>query len=173
MAHKKGMPGAHVSHPNVTPLIDIIMCLIIFFMLVAKIGVDDGADRTIAIPASVLGTKITDMGNALVLNVRQGPAGTDEPLVTALIPGKGTIELRLYDPVLKRSPLLDTLRLFRFGRDMKTGGSGDNTDNTEFKIIIRGDQDMDYRYLEPLLKTAAEANVKNVNFQTKNVTTEG
>jgi biopolymer transport protein ExbD len=33
------MPAAHATHPNVTPLIDIVMCLIIFYMLVAKIGV--------------------------------------------------------------------------------------------------------------------------------------
>ena len=36
------MPAAHASHPNVTPLIDIVMCLIIFYMLVAKIGVNTG-----------------------------------------------------------------------------------------------------------------------------------
>ena len=38
---------------NVTPLIDVVMCLIIFFMLVAKIGVDTGADQRISIPASL------------------------------------------------------------------------------------------------------------------------
>ena len=37
---KHHIPDSHSAHPNVTPLIDIIMCLIIFFMLVAKIGAE-------------------------------------------------------------------------------------------------------------------------------------
>ena len=73
---KVHIPEAHVSHPNVTPLIDIVMCLIIFFMLVAKIGVSTGAEQ-MDIPASILGTDIQDMGNTLTLNVRPGPL--DQP----------------------------------------------------------------------------------------------
>ncbi len=69
------MPDIRESGVNVTPLIDIVMCLIIFFMLVAKIGVDTGADRNIDIPTSILGTDIKDMGNTLVLNVVNGPTG--------------------------------------------------------------------------------------------------
>jgi len=42
------MPAAHATHPNVTPLIDIVMCLIIFYMLVAKIGVNMGHAAHIA-----------------------------------------------------------------------------------------------------------------------------
>ena len=38
------MPAMTEGGVNVTPLIDIVMCMIIFFMLVAKIGVDTGAE---------------------------------------------------------------------------------------------------------------------------------
>ena len=41
---KRRMPDMKEGGVNVTPLIDIVMCLIIFFMLVAKIGVTSGAD---------------------------------------------------------------------------------------------------------------------------------
>ena len=56
-------------------------------MLVAKIGVDTGADRNIDIPTSILGTDIKDMGNTLVLNVVNGPTGVPDPqpIVTALV----------------------------------------------------------------------------------------
>jgi biopolymer transport protein ExbD len=37
-------------------------------------------------------------------------------------------------------------------------------ENAEFKVIIRGDQNLEYRYLEPVLITCSEAAVKNVNF---------
>ena len=45
---------------NVTPLIDVVMVMIVFFMLVAKIGIET-SDRTVAIPATILGTDIKNM----------------------------------------------------------------------------------------------------------------
>jgi hypothetical protein len=58
---KRHIPESHAAHPNVTPLIDVVMVLIVFFMLVAKIGVSTGADEKIKIPASILGIDIKDM----------------------------------------------------------------------------------------------------------------
>src|SRR4051794_25206662 len=113
---RRGMPAISEGVVNVTPLIDIVMCLIIFFMLVAKIGVDTGVDRTIAIPASVLGTdiKLMDVPNSLTLNVKAGLA--DEPAVTALL--KGTLtELKLSDG-RGHNPLADSLKFFRYGKDL-------------------------------------------------------
>src|SRR5271156_6389610 len=94
---KRHIPESRATHPNVTPLIDIVMCLIIFYMLVAKIGVSTGADSKIDIPASLMGNPIKDMGNTLTLNVRPGVA--DEPDVTALIKtGSEPTQLHLRDP---------------------------------------------------------------------------
>ncbi len=150
---------------NVTPLIDVVMCLIIFFMLVAKIGVNTGVDRTIAIPASVLGTDLrrTDVPNSLTLNVKPGLA--NEPEVTALLHGTMT-ELKLSDG-RGHNPLADSLKFFRYGRDLVPGGWGANADNPAFNVTIRGDKEMDYRYLEPVLLACAQANVKSVNFATE------
>src|SRR5215212_7314134 len=67
---KHSMPDMKEGGVNVTPLIDIVMCLIIFFMLVAKIGVKSGADPKIKPPSTLLGGKIEDMGNTITLNVR-------------------------------------------------------------------------------------------------------
>src|SRR3954464_3902492 len=67
---KHKMPEMKEGGVNVTPLIDIVMCLIIFFMLVAKIGVTSGADPHIKPPSTLLGAKIEDMGNTFTLNVR-------------------------------------------------------------------------------------------------------
>ena len=159
------MPDVKEGNVNVTPLIDIVMCLIIFFMLVAKIGVDTGADQAIVIPTSFQGLEIQDMGNTLTLNVRP-IAGTDQPMISALVGGV-VEELKLVDPVTGHKPLLATLKNFRFGKDLKAGGVNESADNPEFKVIIRGDEAMGYQYLEPVLITCAEARVKNVNFNTK------
>src|SRR5438094_6439226 len=102
---RRHLQESHASHPNVPTLIDVVMCLIIFFMLVAKIGVSTGADRDIVIPASILGNEMT-LTNTLTLNVREG-AG-EQPLVTALIESSSREpqELKLVDTSTGRRPLL-------------------------------------------------------------------
>jgi biopolymer transport protein ExbD len=150
---KHHIPEAHVSHPNVTPLIDIVMCLIIFFMLVAKIGVTTGADAKIDIPPSIMGQDIKDMGNTLTLNIRAG--AVDEPDVTALIKaGSEPTQLHLRDPSTGQNQLVNTLKMLR-------------KQNDQLKVIIRAEAEMPYRFLEPVLIACADANVRNVNFNTK------
>jgi len=143
------MPAAHATHPNVTPLIDIVMCLIIFYMLVAKIGVNMGQDAKIELPTSLLGITLKDLGNTVTLNVARPPSG-DEPLVTMLDPSSGQmVDLKIIDGT--KRPLQTFLKKLK-------------GENAEFKVIIRGDQNLEYRYLEPVLVTCSEAAVKNVNF---------
>ncbi|MBC8105558.1 MAG: biopolymer transporter ExbD [Anaerolineae bacterium] len=159
------MPESHSTHPNVTPLIDVVMCLIIFYMLVAKIGVTSGADPSISIPVSVLGKDLKDLGNTLLLNVREV---ADTPFVTALVDGsqRSPQEVRIVDTVTNTRPLREVLLRLRYGADRKVGGTGLAADNDNFKVIIRGDRDMTYKSLEPVLIACMEANVKDVNFNT-------
>lgn len=156
---KRHMPEMREGGVNVTPLIDVVMVLVIFFMLVAKIGVSAGVDPSIQIPVTTLGKELKSISNTLTLNVSQ-PPGATQPMVTALVQG-GTApqELKVLDERTGKKPLLAVLQELR-------------KNNPEFSIIIRGDQDMEYRFLEPVLITCAEANVKNVNFNTRKPTGE-
>lgn len=148
---RRHIPESHGTHPNVTPLIDVVMVLIVFFMLVAKIGVNTGADNKIRIPATIQGREIKDMGNTLTLNVQTGPL--DQPLVTALV--KGEIrELKVIDPTTGVRQLMAELSHLR-------------KNNADLKVIIRGEENMDYRYLEPVLLACAEAKVNEVAFNTR------
>lgn len=158
------MPSIKEGGVNVTPLIDIVMCLIIFFMLVAKIGVAMGFDPNIDIPVSQLGKDLESYSGTLVLNVTALP-GAMQPTVMAFVEGS-TNEYKILDEATAppRRPLVEMLKRLRNGPDMKPG-TGD--DNTEFKVIIRAPQDLEYRFLEPVLMGCAEARVKNVNFNTK------
>ncbi|CAN5561902.1 hypothetical protein BH10PLA1_BH10PLA1_16630 [soil metagenome] len=167
---KHHIPEAHGGHPNVTPLIDVVMVLIVFFMLVAKIGVSTGADTRIKdIPTSILGVEIKDMGNVLFLNVVPQSAGSDIPIVTASVRNASGImeltELKLQDAT-GQNQVVNTLKFFRFGKDLKRGGSNENADNDNFQVVIRGEKTMHYAALEPVLIACAEAAVKTVNFNT-------
>lgn len=150
------------NHPNVTPLIDVVMCLIIFYMLVAKIGITTGADESIRIPQSTVGTDLRDPGNALTLNIRPGPGG--QPQVSALI-GRATTDLPVtIAPGSAESPLVLALRRLRLGPDL-TPGTAD--DNPELKVILRADENMPYSAIEPVLMACAQAAVRNVSFNTR------
>ena len=151
------MPEIKEGGVNVTPLIDIVMCLIIFFMLVAKIGVTTGADMTIQPPETILGTKIEDIGNALTLNVRGGPR-LEEPIVTALVE-KGDREPKEIKIAEQRGSIQD--------RPLERVLTAFQKNNPNAKVIILGEKDLQYHLLEQVLISCANAKIINVNFQTK------
>ncbi len=149
---KRHIPESHQAHPNVTPLIDIIMCLIIFFMLVAKIGVTTGSQK-IEIPSSVQGTKIADMANTLTLNIPDAlRTDTDEPVINAFIKPPGGGEAAMVK--LNLADVSTTLKLYK-------------QQNENFKVIIRARGDLDWRYIAPVLDACNDAGVRTIDFNTK------
>ena len=96
-----GRHGAEgVGHINVTPLIDVVMCLIIFYLIVGRLA--SGQGRPINLPSTGVGQ--TGTPPKLVVSVAAPPAGVVEPEVTlggspvtvAELPG--LVKARLGDP---------------------------------------------------------------------------
>lgn len=148
---KAHMPDSHGSHPNVTPLIDIVMCLIIFFMLIAKIGVNTGAMQTIKIPTSIQGIDLGAMGGSVVFNVMPGTAAF--PNVRArLKQTDGTdVDQNFGDASLLIASLI---------RLQEKGGP-------EFKVVVRAPETMQFIEVHRFLKACADAKVKNVAYNTR------
>ena len=149
----------HNTHPNVVPLIDIIMCLIVFFMLVARIGVSSGEDASIRLPYAAMTHEIKSMDNTLLINVRE-VAG--QPEITSQIDGtngRGREPLILEGGGTGRK-LVDVLKNLRNGK-----GSGTAV-RTDFKVVVRGDSQMSYGVLQQVLLAVNQAKITNLNFQT-------
>jgi biopolymer transport protein ExbD len=155
---RKGMPPAHGSEVNVTPLIDVIMCLIIFFMLVAKIGVNQGA-KEMDLAYTLLGKKIDDLGNTLILNIL--PLGTsankDAPItdiqVTALVDNVDR-DIPISTPDGKyplREVLMEYKKRFK----------------EEFKVIIRADMNLPFSQVQRVLVECTNAGASKWEFATK------
>ena len=157
------MPEMKEGGVNVTPLIDIVMCLIIFFMLMTKIGVATGADSSIKTPETILGVRLKDLGNQLTLNVRGGPR-LEEPIVTALIE-EGDREPREIKIVERRGATVD--------KPLERVLTAIQKNNPNAEVIIRGEKDLQYHLLEQVLITCANAKISNVNFQTTELRTLG
>ena len=151
------MPQIKEGGVNVTPLIDIVMCLIIFFMLITRIGVATGADSKIDPPETILGLPIEEMGNTLTLNVRGGPR-LEEPIVTALL-DKATREPREIKVVQQRGNVRD--------KPLERVLTAFQQSNPKAQVIILGEKDLQYHLLEQVLISCANARITNVNFQTK------
>lgn len=151
------MPNIREGGVNLTPLIDIVMCLVIFFMLVAKIGIGTGAEP-MDLPQTILGQKIEDLGNTLTLNVHRGTENL--PLVTYLPKNEQkNREIKLVENIGGRlhHPLLEVLQAAR-------------RSNARFKVIIRAQKDLGYEFIEPILQACAQADLNNINFATAQVT---
>ena len=157
---RRGMPAAHGSEVNVTPLIDVIMCLIIFFMLVAKIGVTKG-DKPMGLPYTYLGKTIDDLGNTITLNVLPlGTTVTDVPAtdiqVSALVDNVDK-DLPISVPIggVIKFPLRETLQ------QMKARYKD------QFKVIIRADWDLPFTQVQKVLIECANAGASSMLFATR------
>jgi biopolymer transport protein ExbD len=150
---KHVMPEMKEGGVNVTPLIDIVMCLIIFFMLVAKIGVTRGELKNVALPKTILGKELKDFSNTLTLNVL--PTNLDDPQITTLVDGVPK-DIKLFDRLGPQTdqPLLRILKEFK-------------SSHNDPKIIIRADKDLPYSQLEGVLLDCAEAEISNIAYETK------
>jgi len=159
---RHSMPEIKEGGVNVTPLIDIVMCLIIFFMLVAKIGVSRGEDKDIKLPSTIVGKKIDDLGNTLTLNIHPTSNAGGEPQVTALVDGAvKEIHLNEVHKGTMDHPLERVLEAFQ------------KTHPGKARIIIRADRELQYRQLEQVLITVANAGISDTAYETRDASQGG
>ncbi len=140
----------HDEHVNVTPLIDVVMCLIIFFLVCGQLAKEQVND-TVLIPKAVFGTmELADRSGELVINLvpqdRQ-PDGKINPGVQPQVWIRG-IKLE------NMNALTEFLR-----RERK--------ESSNITIILRADQELCYDWIAPVLVSCAQANIHSVNFSTK------
>jgi biopolymer transport protein ExbD len=157
---RRSMPDMKEGGVNVTPLIDIVMVLIIFFMLVAKIGVGRGEDQSVPLPSAILGVSLDSLSNTLTLNIHYNRSG-DEPLVNALVNGS---QREIH--VQKKYASGTDLELERVLREFH------DVNKEKSNVILRADKDLPYNQLEPILTTIANAGILNVSYETKQGTDE-
>ena len=136
---RQGLQPMQSNHVNVTPLIDVIMCLIIFFLLCGQFAKEEAIDK-VRIPRADLGLEMADQQGRLLINVV--PNGAAAP------------------DVVIRSEIIrpDSLAAYL---------SREKSDNPDVKVIIRADQDVPYSYISPVLVACAQANIQSVNFATR------
>lgn len=128
----------HAAHPfghiNVTPLIDVVMVMIVFYLIVGKLA----ADRLspVELPESRAGSDAA-APEVLVVNVVPGPDGATSPAI-----------------VVEQTPVgpesLAAIIRERAGQDPETA------------VLVRASRDLPYGAVAPVLQACREAGVASV-----------
>lgn len=143
---------------NVTPLIDVVMCLIIFFLIVGKLAADDAA--RLKLPPSAIGRGEKD-ASALVVTIAPDAAS---PLrwggvqARVLVAGETATDARN----------LQELIASRGAAKIATGGGAPN-DLTRMMVVIRADQGLPFAAVEPALAACAALGISKVDYATERV----
>jgi biopolymer transport protein ExbD len=102
----------HLPHPagkiNVTPMIDVVMCLIVFYLIVGKLAADQRS--AIRLPASTTGA--TDKAqDQLIINVMPGPIpGATRIVIDAFDVPDGMLEATIKDRVAAKPDVVVEVR---------------------------------------------------------------
>lgn len=127
-----------VGKVNVTPLIDVVMVLIIFFLIVGQMAAEQGA--RVKLPSSTAGRPESSAGDRIVISVvpTVGPAG------------QGQAQIMIDRTLLSPRQLQDFL-----ASKLSTAPA--------INVIVRADRGLDYQLVQPTLDACRDAGVSSIN----------
>jgi len=142
------------SHPtfegiNATPRIDVVMCLIIFFLVVGKLATDRG--YAVPLPGSSVGQDETS-ASILVVTVAQLAGGRQ---------ASGSIWDRLGITVQADGEVCPDVAFLESAVRAKLRQARDTS------IQVRGDRALQFGQIEPVLRACGQAGAKSVRFATE------
>lgn len=136
---------------NATPLIDVVMCLIIFFLLVGKLAVDQGGG--VLLPKSGAG-KTDPAENMLTVNIAPVPAEGMPPGVDAWAPGATATVLGQFVP---NAAAMEALVREKLLSDSKA------------VVQIRAHRDLPFAAVEPVIRAAGRGGATTIRMVTEKV----
>ena len=130
------------DHVNVTPLVDVVMCLIIFFLLAGQMARDNLL--AVKLPGVSQGVPLVDAEGRLIVNlVRRGSldAAPDRDAPALYI---GSRELSM--------------------RDLSAYLYAQRSQNHDLQVVLRADSAVPYEFVAPVLASCAKANIGHIHF---------
>ena len=160
MAKRRGLAPQHDEHVNVTPLIDIVMCLIIFFMICGKLVQADVAP--IEVPKAKKAQELQDQKDRLFLNL--------VPDYTEKVKEQAKSNPRVYmiaENKLELKPLVQIHGKTIPFEELPTVLREAKKDNPDMRLLIRADRDLHYKWISPLIVSCAKADIRSIHFATE------
>lgn len=142
---RRGIKPMESEHINVTPLIDVVMCLIIFFLLVGHIA-KKAEVKGVKIPQTHHGKDLADKSGELIINI------VPRPELTAGLQRRPKVIV--WGERIGYDSLAGKLRQYK-------------RHNKNMKLIIRADKTIEYKYIAPVLIDCAQAGISSIHFMTQ------
>jgi biopolymer transport protein ExbD len=149
---RRARHGGVFGEINVTPLIDVVMCLIIFYLMVGRLALQKRAE--VQLPRSAIGAQAEP--TVLVVNVLAHggePAGTPAPGAGPFATGQVIVES---EPVGDEQALESLVRE-RLLADPQT------------VVQIRAAQDLNFGVVSPVMRACTRGGAMNVRLATQRV----
>ncbi|RMF85372.1 MAG: biopolymer transporter ExbD [Planctomycetota bacterium] len=134
---------------NLAPMVDVMMCLIIFFLLGSRLVAEQYRRIDLAHAASAREIERDRLGARVVVNIR--PAA-DDPLVAEYVVHAWNGE-RIAEIVFDEAGVADFLRQ-RAAQLRETVG--------EARCVVRADREVPYGRVETVLRACGSAGISNV-----------
>lgn len=132
---------------NLAPMVDVMMCLLIFFMLATKLVERENSHIDLPVARAAKDAEKQALGNRFVINVRAAQPRE----------GEGPVYL-VREERVTLTDIADRLQ-------------GERERDPNVNCVIRADRDLPYRYVEAVMAACARAKVNNLTFGA--VRTEG
>jgi len=146
-----GGQGGPVSEPNIVPLIDVLLVLLIFFMSITSAQVLK-VDKTITLPVAANALKMDNSRNQAIVNVRWDE-GAKKPTYI--------MDDRTYDDPAELTKALVEAK--KIGEAKIAKGP-----NQTFRCVIRGDRNAYANSITRAMNAAAEAGITDVTISAIN-----
>jgi biopolymer transport protein ExbD len=135
---------------NLAPMVDVMMCLIIFFLLASKLA--DAGHQPLELPWAVAAREVerSDLGARVTINVRRGADESAAEYVVVDWDGK-SIQERVLAP--------HELETLLAGRALRAA-----EEKSTLACVIRADRGVMYQHVEAVLRAAGLARIQTIIF---------
>ncbi len=139
---------------NLAPMVDVMMCLIIFFLLASKLV--DAQHRPLNLPyaQAALEVKRSELGPRVVINVRPR---ADDPLRAEYV-----VEAWDGRTITERALAADEIAGYLQARAKRAAES-----DTDLRCVIRADEHVAYGHVEVVLRGCGLAKIAKVVFSAR------
>jgi biopolymer transport protein ExbD len=139
---------------NLAPMVDVMMCLIIFFLLASKLV--DAQHRPLNLPYALAASEIgrDELGYRVVINVC--PVADDALRAEYVVEGWDGRNITEF-----------TLEPEEIARYLQARADRARARNTDLRCVIRADQDVAYGHVELVLRGCGLAKIAKVVFSAR------
>lgn len=139
---------------NLAPMVDVMMCLIIFFLLASKLVQAENYDLELPWAVAAEEVEQTELGNRITVNVVRDGESLDDPAQYIMVEWDAQTQEIVQTP--RSIEVIEQMMKSRMAQAL--------AEDVELRCVIRADEDCTYADVEALLRAAGAAKIQQIVF---------